>query len=301
MSSRAWCFTVNNYADEDEVLIKGIVCRYIVFGHEVGECGTPHLQGYIYFKSAKTLRAVLRQFAPIKPHLEPAKGDAETNRKYCTKEDVNDFFEDGDRPRSRKEIGEDEQARWRKINEVVMSGNMDQLLVDEPELWNRNYAGFRRIEKDYMKRPPDLETVCGVWVYGPPMTGKSTFVRAQYPGYFDKTLNKWWDGYQREPFVLLDDFDTNHKCLGSHLKRWADRYAFPAEIKQSAISCRPLKIIVTSNYHPSEIWNDDAMLLQAIVRRFEFHHMTEVYCGIPGQVGVPVLEAREHNRIQNVV
>lgn len=54
------------------------------------------------------------------------------------------------------------------------------------------------------------------------------------------------------------------------LKRWADHYPFTAEVKGSATTIRPKQIIVTSNYHPDEIWPEDKMMKDAVMRRFKF-------------------------------
>ena len=52
--SKHWCFTLNNYTIEDIKFIcsNSSIERY-VFQEEVGEGGTPHLQGYLQFKTKK--------------------------------------------------------------------------------------------------------------------------------------------------------------------------------------------------------------------------------------------------------
>eukprot|EP00965_Chrysotila_dentata_P069535 2296854-Pleurochrysis_carterae.AAC.1 len=80
--------------------------------------------------------------------------------------------------------------------------------------------------------------------------------------------NTWWDGYLDQEVVLIEDFDKCHDKLGHHLKIWGDRYKFPAEVKESAMVIRPKLIIVTSNYHPKDIWFDDSTL-ESILRRFK--------------------------------
>ena len=54
-ASKRWCFTYNNYTEEHLVEIVDILtknCFKYIIGKEVGEKGTPHLQGYITKSSA---------------------------------------------------------------------------------------------------------------------------------------------------------------------------------------------------------------------------------------------------------
>lgn len=72
-------------------------------------------------------------------------------------------------------------------------------------------------------------------------------------GYYDKLLNKWWEDFNGESNVLIDDIGPD--CIGAqHIKRWTDKRKFKAEKKFGSIDIRPLVIVITSNYHPREIW-----------------------------------------------
>jgi len=66
--------------------------------------------------------------------------------------------------------------------------------------------------------------------------------------------------------VIIDDFDKFQVKQGGDMKRWLDRYAFQAQFKGGYLFIRPRKIIVTSQYRPSEIW-DDEKTVDAITRR----------------------------------
>lgn len=84
--SRRYCCTLNNYTEEEYDKVRGIGTNdtlYII-GKEVGEKGTPHLQMYFEFKNAMrfdTLKKVCERM-----HIEKAKGNKESNVKYCSKE-----------------------------------------------------------------------------------------------------------------------------------------------------------------------------------------------------------------------
>ena len=87
--------------------------------------------------------------------------------------------------------------------------------------------------------------------------------------YLKQADTKWWDGYENQETVIIEDFDKYHIKQSYSLKIWADRYPFPAEQKGVGQICiRPKLIIVTSNYHPSDIWSSDEDL-KPILRRFK--------------------------------
>jgi Putative viral replication protein. len=82
--ARHWCFTINNYTEADVALMyeweKLAAC--LTVSKEIGESGTPHLQGYIGFKAMKRLAALKKLHS--KAHWEKSKSkDADI---YCIKE-----------------------------------------------------------------------------------------------------------------------------------------------------------------------------------------------------------------------
>lgn len=87
LKSRKWCLTLNNYnvSDIDTMTqwFKDNKFTYII-GKEVGEKGTPHLQIYIERKNAIRFNTLKKAFP--KCHIEKARGTADDNYKYCSKE-----------------------------------------------------------------------------------------------------------------------------------------------------------------------------------------------------------------------
>lgn len=97
-SARHWCFTLNNYDEEElsrlsnlydeqtEVDNGGPEIRYIVFQQEIGEEGqTPHLQGFLSLKGQKRL-GWLKKLVSNRAHFIVARGRPDQNRAYCTKD-----------------------------------------------------------------------------------------------------------------------------------------------------------------------------------------------------------------------
>lgn len=160
---------------------------------------------------------------------------------------------------------------WARVRDLARGGRIDTLLEEEPEVAIRHYKTLKQIGVDYMKKPDDMASCTGIYIYGPPGVGKSKFVRDNYgQDLYIKAQNKWWDGYQGQKFALLDDLDT--KVLGHHIKIWADRYAFTAEVKGGTMQIRPWKFIMTSNYAPEDLF-EDPVLAQAIRRRCQMIYM----------------------------
>lgn len=89
---RRWCFTLNNYTDNEYDLIADFAklksCYYII-GKEVGDVSKiSHLQGYLEFKNQVRFETLKKLNDRI--HWESAKGDRDANYTYCSKD--NDFI-----------------------------------------------------------------------------------------------------------------------------------------------------------------------------------------------------------------
>jgi len=259
--SRNFCFTLNNYSPDDEEFVLSVPCRYVIFGREVGANGTPHLQGFIVFKNARSFDSV-KNLVP-RWHIEVARGNVDQNVDYCSK--GGDVVEHGEKPCSNVAKGLAEKRRWDDAIADAKRGELDSIPGD---IYLRFYGSLKRIQKDHMAPVPDADDVTGVWFYGAAGAGKSRLARERFPGAYFKMCNKWWDGYNLEDNVIIDDVDPNHKCLGHHFKIWADRYSFLAEVKGGAMLIRPRVICVTSQYSPEEVF-DDAATVAAIRRRFK--------------------------------
>lgn len=79
-----------------------------------------------------------------------------------------------------------------------------------------------------------------LWIYGEAGVGKTRWVWENCAhSLYVKNINKWWDNYNREMYVLIDDWDPTHKILAHHLKNWADRYPFLGEKKGAGRLMRP--------------------------------------------------------------
>ncbi len=260
--TKYWCFTLNNPGKE---ALPGIDhFDYFVYGKEVGDSGTPHLQGFFILKNRQRLSFVKKLFP--RAHFERMRGTPLEAATYCKKD--GDFKEVGTLPL-------DKSARLKRRWDDFYLAAKEHRLDDIPsDMLVRYYHAFKRIMQDNPRKLEALPTTCGVWIHGVSGIGKSKMAREDYYPFYDKPLNKWWDGYREEPNVIVDDVDGTHASwIGHFLKRWADHYPFPAEQKGTTMQIRPEKIVVTSQFHLSDLFFGKT--LEALERRFKIIHLTK--------------------------
>jgi len=285
--SRNFCFTVFNEtgaasSSTGELDVKRVLERlahvdyeYIVIGYEVAPTtGRHHGQGFMRFKherSLRALRASLPQFDITTMYKDSTPEQCIT---YC-KKDGRIILEEGRQPMSQKAKGKANAQRWKTALELSKAGKFDELPPDIQFLHlPKAEALFAREQAKLV--PPRVLTK-HLWYWGASGTGKSRKVWDDYETVFVKPCNKWWPYYKGEKVVLIDDFDKRHDVLVYYLKIWADAYPFQAEGKGTYQKIRPELIIVTSNYHPKDIWTEPSDY-EPILRRFtcvEFKKLAE--------------------------
>lgn len=137
--SRDFAFTINNYTISDIALVLSLElvykAKYLLAGFEVGDSGTPHIQGYVYFKDAKSLDK-LKKLLP-RAHVEVAKGSPWHNFVYCSED--GDYYEAGEYPQQGK-------ASYKMIEAAMKSPEKNM------QLYTQYRKAFREVQS--MKPPP---------------------------------------------------------------------------------------------------------------------------------------------------
>jgi len=269
--SLGYCFTLNNYTEQEYQCLLNTDAQYVIIGKEVApETGTPHLQGFIQFKSVKSLKTLKKLNA--RACWNKTKGSADQNIVYCSKEGR--WEEKGVRPVSPKKKGEMEKERYEHAYECAKKGDIDSI---DKDIVIRHLGNLEKIVAKHQAKPEILQgELQGEWIYGKARCGKTSKVFKDYPDLYIKDLTVWWDGYDNHDVVLIDDMDPFHKSVNRDFKIWSDRYPFVAKHHGGQSVIRPKKIVVTSQYCIDEIW-EDQKTREAMHGRFkEMHIVPEI-------------------------
>lgn len=250
---KSYTFTLNNYTDEEYNSICSVLRdegSYGIIGKEVGESGTPHLQGYVLFKRPFHFKTIKDRYL-IRCHIEVAAGSADANKRYCSKD--GNFVEFGTMPVAKRT--RDELAT--RFADCLQSGydGLDQFANEQPGTY---YFSGHNLLRNYqqLQRPITRPDVSVKWYYGEPGVGKSRRAHEEAPeAYVKDPRTKWWNGYLFEKDVIIDDFGPNGIDI-NHLLRWFDRYKCLVENKGGMIPLFANNFIVTSNFAPCDVFKD---------------------------------------------
>lgn len=196
-------------------------------------------------------------------HAELTKSKAAND--YVWKEDtrVNGTqFELGQLPFKRNS-----ETDWASVLDNAKRGRLDAIPAD---VVVRHYGNLRRIGMDHLTPVAIVRRIIVYW--GPSGTGKSrrAWHEAGLDAFPKDPLTKFWDGYQGQPHVVIDEF-RGGVSIG-HVLRWFDRYPVNIEVKGAAVTLRATTVWITSNIRPEDWYPDlDHATKQALLRRLEVH------------------------------
>lgn len=237
MSHKSWAYTLNNYNDEDIAQLKALECNRHRSCKETGENGTPHLQGTITFTKSTRLSALKKLNSKV--HWEPVKV-LEASLNYCTKGEI--IIDTNNAEQGRRS---DLAIAIDHLN----SGGMLAVAENTPETFVKCHKGLNALlntlaKKKYIEQAPEVYII-----WGPSGSGKSKKVREMDPDVYNvpEPINGtiWFDGYEGESSILLDDF---YGWIKFHtLLQWTDRYKLQVPVKGGFVHRQWTKVFITSN------------------------------------------------------
>jgi len=217
--------------------------KYWVYGKEVSASGTPHLQCYILFLNQRVLTTVIKRFPSA--HMEIANGRPDQAAKYCRKKE--DYVEYGEAPISPKSKGALNATRYQRAWELAKKGNLDDIDPDI-HLCQLQLPNLLRLKAMSLHAEDSITELDNVWYWGPSVTDISLTYKRLYPNAYKKYKTKWWDGYDGQEIVRIEEWSPDYDRLAQMLKEWGDHEPIHGEIRGGSLQIRPKKIVVTSNF-----------------------------------------------------
>lgn len=239
--------------------------------HGVEKCpdtGRNHLQGYSHLKHAKTLTAFKKLVAKTM-RLADSQGSAEHNRVYCSK---------GEQPKEEWEELKSSGPNYGKNAIIWSCGTMpmpgtrtdihelrdacenavalcDIIREDALVVPLAKYQRFAQMvhTSGLKKRTREYRELEVVVRWGATSTGKTRVPYEEGAYMWCPDQVEWWDGYDGEEILLIDDFYGQIKVARMlHLLRG---YQCRLPIKGGFTYAQWQKVYITSNTHPMMWYN----------------------------------------------
>jgi len=255
---RSFAFTWNNYTSENVVFIKQYItdnARYGCFGKEIGEEGTPHLQGYIQFENPRSMKKLIKDLKGC--HIEICKGNKKQNIDYCSKTDP-DFWSYGD------PSCQGERTDLRELVRDILTGELklSNILREDPFVYHQYGRTLDKVEDLKISELRREHFTRGVWWFGKTGTGKS--YRAKHYCIDNKLSyielpkdyykNGWFDNYKGEDVIIINDF--RGKIPYEDILNICDENQFSFNRRgRCPYPCISKYVFITSSLNPYEVYN----------------------------------------------
>lgn len=215
--SKTWHFTINNHTAADEQWCHNIAddVNRITVSEEVGENGTPHLQGMITFKTAKRLSALKKLHATAHWSSERVADSA----LYCLKNNSRNII-------NQKNSNQGERTDLQKACDSVAAGaSIREMYLQHPTVMVRYSKGIKELHAQLNPRlskaefslsqfpwTPITDWSRSVILYGPPNIGKTAFAKAHFENFLLVSHLEQLKGFIPDVHdgIIFDDMSFKH-------------------------------------------------------------------------------------------
>lgn len=239
--TRNFCITVNNYTEEEfQQILNTEGTKYVVLGREVAPTTlTPHIQGFIQFNNAISVTTA-RNKIKVPCYVGICNGTPLQNMEYCKKEGF--FTERGDPPKGQG-TRSDLVSVYKRIQDGEKLSEIVHTNFNEVVKYHRGI----QLAADLIRGLPRTDMTLGYWLYGGTGTGKSRWAFSHPVSTYSKDpSNRWFDGYDYEDVVVIDDYRPSKEFPYNFLLRLCDRYPMSVEFKGGYKQFNSKFIIITS-------------------------------------------------------
>jgi len=236
--SRDYCFTVFD-TEWKPINFFNEKIKYLISGDEIcPETKREHKQCYVCFPRTYRIKGAQDLLGIGKSHMEVKRGTRDQAREYCMKDGK---FE---------EFGTFEPLTTKDVMELPL----DRIKSEYPLMYCRYHRGLEKLKacKGPKWRKVEVEII-----WGATGTGKTRRVMEMDSVYKIDPPYTWWDGYEGEEILLIDDYGRGAIPRGMILNL-LDGYRLRLETKGGHTWALWNKVYITCNYDPAT-W-DDAIL-----------------------------------------
>jgi len=269
IQSRNWCFTDFSDLQWESIYVefKDII-RYIAWGEEIcPKTQRLHYQGWIQFFNKKRMSEVKRLCGSKKLHLEPRRGNAVQNDKYCAKDGK--FINHG------KFVKQGERTDLEMVKKKICDGATMKDIADGHfgsfcQYGRQFYKYKEMIDKEASKEFRHVEVTL---LRGTTGAGKTRLAMESCinPYKIEGDQLQWWDGYDGETELVIDEYANQINI--TKMLSLLDGYRLRIPIKGGFTYARWTKIYITTNLwelHSQAQENHRAALYRRITKIIDF-------------------------------
>lgn len=278
---RRICFTLNNYSGDQIQILNNLSATedvdYLCYGKEIGESGTPHLQGVMFFSKPLDFNTIKTWIPAL--HLEKmqARGKKQVLRaiNYCKKGDQShqewkDLGTMGPNFGKNAQVFESgtfsyEGKRndiWGAVAELETRASRGDDFYkimrksDHVDVFIRFPRGMMMYFNALRSRPRSCKPIV-YWFYGGTGLGKTATAvamsKSKYGYWISGESAKWFQRYCGQELAIFDDIRKDFAKFRVWL-RLLDRYPYEVENKGGSFGWNSSRIVITAPTDPREFW-----------------------------------------------